>query len=80
MEQTVRELRKQFTSLSSETQHIEGHWEHEGTIFADLNVRLFIDVLDTPKNRQFFVAYKELLKERFQQIDIWMTPYLVEVI
>jgi hypothetical protein len=80
MGQTIRELRKQFMSLSSETQHIEGHWEHEGEIFVDLNVRIFIDVPDTAKNRRFFVALKERLKERFQQLDIWMTTYLVEVI
>ncbi len=37
----------------------------------DWNVRVFVDVADTPENRHFFVDYKERLKERFQQIDIW---------
>jgi len=43
-------------------------------------VRVFCDVPDTPENRQFFVEIKQRLKARFQQIDIWMTTYAVEVI
>jgi hypothetical protein len=41
---------------------------------------VFCDVSDTPENRQFFVEFKERLKARFQQLDIWMTTYPVEVI
>jgi hypothetical protein len=37
-------------------------------------------VPDTAENRQFFVEFKELLKQRFQQIDIWMTTYPLDVI
>jgi hypothetical protein len=78
--QTVREIRKRFGAVSTETQHIEGQWEHQGTVYRDLNARIFIDVPDTKENRQFFVEFKERLKERFQQIDIWMTTYPLEVI
>jgi hypothetical protein len=35
---------------------------------------------DEPEARQFFAEYKELLKGRFQQLDIWMTTYPVEVL
>ncbi len=38
------------------------------------------DVADTPENGQFFQEYKEQLKARFRQIDIWMTTYPIEVI
>jgi hypothetical protein len=78
--QSLRELRKQFGSISAETQSIEGQWEHRGKLHRDLNVRVFIDVADTADNRQFFIDFKELLKERFHQIDIWLTTYLIEVI
>jgi len=77
---TILEIRRQFGSVSTETQHIEGQWEHAGTVYRDVNVRVFVDVPDTPENRQFFVEFKERLKERFQQIDIWMTTYPLEVI
>jgi hypothetical protein len=77
---TLLELEDQFGAVSSETQRIAGRWRHQGQIFKDMSIRVFIDVPDTEKNRQFFVDFKERLKERFQQIDIWMTTYLVEVI
>ena len=38
------------------------------------------DVPDHPKNRRFFSEFKEQLKTRFRQHDIWITTYPVEVI
>ena len=78
--QTLREVRKQFAAISVETQPLQGEWQHAGRVYRDLNIRLFVDVPDIPEAREFFVKYKERLKERFQQLDIWMTTYLVEVI
>ncbi len=78
--QTLLELRQQFTAVSAETQVIRGHWQHQGEVFRDELVRVFVDVPDTGDNRAFFVRFKEQLKARFQQLDIWMTAYPVEVI
>lgn len=78
--QTLLEIRRQFGAVSSDTQYIEGHWEYEGRVFRDYNVRVFVDVPDTTENRQFFVEFKERLKQRFQQIDIWMMTYPLDVI
>jgi hypothetical protein len=78
--ETVIELRQQFGSVSSETQIIRGLWQHEGQSYRDELVRVFVDVPDTPENRQFFAEYKERLKTRFRQIDIWMTTYVIEVL
>jgi hypothetical protein len=77
--QTILELRKQFGALSSETQIIRGIWENAGQSFRDELIRIFIDVADTPDNQQFFRDFKEQLKTRFQQIDIRITTYLIEV-
>jgi hypothetical protein len=78
--QTLLELRQQFHAISAETQVIRGFWQHQGEAYRDELVRVFLDVADTPENRAFFVSYKEQLKTRFQQLDIWMTTYLLEVI
>jgi hypothetical protein len=77
---TLQEIRQQIGAVSSETQVIEGHWEYQGHVFRDRNIRVFVDVPDSAENRQFFVDFKERLKERFQQIDIWMTSYPLDVI
>jgi hypothetical protein len=74
------ELRERFGSVSSETQTIRGIWQHEGTVYRDELVRVFVDTPDLPESREFFIAFKERLKVQFKQIDIWMTTYLVEVL
>jgi hypothetical protein len=78
--QTLLQLREQFGAVSSETQIIRGHWEYQGQIFRDDHFRLFVDVADTEENRQFFIRFKDVLKQRFQQIDIWLTSHPVEVL
>ena len=77
--QTILELRARFGALSSETQIIRGIWEHASQSFRDDLIRIFIDVSDTPDNQKFFRDFKEQLKARFQQIDIRITTYLIEV-
>ncbi len=78
--ETLLDLEKQFGAVSSETQIIRGLWNHEGQSFRDDLVRVFVDVADTAENRQFFMEFKERLKSRFRQIDIWLTTYPVEIL
>jgi hypothetical protein len=49
-------------------------------VFRDDLIRVFFDASDVPSSRDFFVDYKEQLKARFQQLDIWMTTYPIEVL
>jgi hypothetical protein len=60
--ETLLELEQRFGAVSSETQIIRGLWQHEGQSYRDDLVRVFVDVPDTPENRQFFGEYKERLK------------------
>jgi hypothetical protein len=77
---TLLELRQQFGAVSAETQTIRGLWQHEGQIFRDDLVRIFVDVPEAPENLQFFTQFKERVKGRFQQLDIWLTTYPIEVL
>ncbi len=77
---TFAELEQRFGSVSCETQVIRGQWTHLGQSYRDDLVRVFVDVADTEDNRAFFVEFKNQLKSRFRQLDLWMTTYLVEVI
>ena len=78
--ETLLELRRQFGAVSSETQIIRGQWESEGHVYRDDHLRVFLDVADSSENRQFFLRFKDLLKQRFQQIDIWMTSHPIDVL
>lgn len=77
---TLLELEERFGAVSCESQTIRGRWRFEGQSYRDDLVRVFVDVPDELGNREFFVGYKEQLKARFQQLDIWMTTYLIEVL
>ncbi len=77
---TLLELRQRFGAVSCETQTISGTWEHEEQTYRDDLVRVFVDVVDLPANREFFVDLKGRLKTRFRQIDLWMTTYPVDVV
>ena len=74
------ELRQRFGAVSCETQTIRGVWQHQNQVFRDDLMRALVDVADTPETRVFFTEFKERIRERFQQIDIWMTTYPIEVI
>jgi hypothetical protein len=77
---SLLELEQRFGAVSSETQTIQGYWQHQGQSYRDDLVRIFIDVADTSENIQFFRGFKETLKERFKQLDIWMTTHPLDVI
>lgn len=77
---TLIELEERFGAVSCETQTIRGLWHHEGQPFRDDLVRLFVDAPDLTESREFFLAFKERLKSRFQQLDIWLATYPVEVL
>ena len=78
--QTFAELRERFGAASWETQVLRGAWEHEGTTYEENFTRFFVDVPDDPEHRRFFIELKEKLKTRFDQLDVWITSHLMDVI
>jgi len=59
---------------------VRGAWEHEGTVYQDNLTRFFVDVEDLPEHRAFFRQFKEQLKARFDQLEIWITSHPLDVI
>jgi hypothetical protein len=72
--------RGRFGAASWETQVVQGAWEHQGTAFRDNLTRFFVDVPDLPEHRAFFGEFKKALKQRFKQVDVWITAHPVDVI
>ena len=77
---TLLELRERFGAVSSETQTIRGVWQVQDQIFRDDLVRIYVDVGDTPEAREFFVEFKQRACVRFQQHEIWLTTYPIDVV
>jgi len=80
LNQTREELVNQFEGVSVQPQSILGIWVHEGARYEDTSVRLTVDVDDTPENRQFFLQFKATLLTRFEQIEIYIASYPVDIL
>ena len=76
---TLVSLRNRFGAASSETQVIQGFWQQGGEVYRDSLLRLFVEVPDTAENRDYFRNFKEELKQRFQQVEIYVTSHPIEV-
>jgi hypothetical protein len=77
---TLLELEVRFGAVSSETDIIEGQWSHQGKSYRDDLTRIFVDVPDTPESFAYFRDFKETLKARFRQIDIWIATYPIQIV
>ena len=76
---TRRELVAEFGAVTWSPERLQGIWSHEGKTFEDANIKVVIDVEDTPAARAFFRQFKETLRTRFRQIEIWMISYPIEI-
>lgn len=75
---TANELCDRFGGATLDTIRITGTWKYGGTRYRDNLLRIRIDTND-PDAEAFFKEHKERLKERFQQIDIWITAHEIEI-
>ena len=80
LRQTFRELEARFGAVSAERQTIVGSWREGATTYRDELVRIFVDVPTGPEHEAFFEDYKGILKQRFQQIEIWITAHDIRVL
>ena len=77
---TLLELERRFGAVSCETQIIQGIWQQEGSRFRDELTRVFIDAADTRATRAFFLRFKQTLKTRLRQHEIYVTSYPIDVL
>ncbi len=79
-QQTRRELVSQFGALTMDAPPVSGLWVSGGQEYTDQLIRFVVDTETTPDTDEFFRNFKEHLKERFRQIEIWMTAYPIRVL
>jgi hypothetical protein len=78
--QTREELVARFDAVALQPGVVQGIWVHEGIRYEDDLRRVVVDVEDTAENRQFFLTYKAVLCERFQQLAIYISSIIVEIL
>lgn len=77
---TDDELVAAFGATSTDTVVVRGQWLYQSTIYEDRLIRVRLDVDDTPENWQTMRDIKEILKQRFEQIDIWISAHRIEIL
>lgn len=80
IEQTREELIARFGAASTMPNALRGVWVHEGQRYEDELLRIIVDVEDAEPHREFFVEFKQTLLQRFDQLDIYITSHIVEII
>lgn len=78
--QAVLEVKKRFGAVSHESQVISGSWDDKQQTFHDQLTRFYVDVPDVAGNLDFFVHFKEMLKQRFEQLEIWIVTFPIEIL
>ena len=79
-DQTNWELLERFSATTTDTITAVGSWKYQGTLYEDRLLRLIVDVQGLRPADEFFREYKEVLKSRFEQIDIWISSHEVEIL
>ena len=77
---TRREIGARFGALTLLPQPVYGEWTHERVRYEDINLRIIVDVEDTPENTEFFVRLKQDLRRQFRQVEIWIVSYEIRIL
>jgi hypothetical protein len=78
--ETLMDVIDRFGALSLERAPIEGVWMAMGHRYDDELLRLTIDVPDTDDTRRWMTMFKTELLTRFQQLEIYITSYPIDVL
>jgi hypothetical protein len=78
--QTDDELVHRFGAVSTDSVTVRGLWMYQSTLYHDQLLRARVDVEDLAENWQALRELKETWKVRFEQLDIWITAYRIEIV
>jgi hypothetical protein len=80
LEQTREELMTHFRAVQIQPHTVLGLWLYEGTRYEDELRRFTVDVEDNAESQEFFATFKQKLLERFEQIEIYIVSYPVDIL
>src|SRR5262249_15112007 len=75
----AEELCDHFGGVTEDTVRITGTWKYGGTRYPDELLRMRVATHD-PSPHAVLQIQKEVWKNRFDQIDIWITAHEIEII
>ena len=79
-DQTNLDLIERFAATTTDVIPAVGRWRYRGALYEDLVLRLIIDVPASEPADEFVRNCKEVLKVRFEQIDIWISSHEIQIL
>ncbi len=79
-DRTNLELVNKFSATTADMITAVGSWKYQGTLYEDQLLRVIVDVPALVEADDFFRNYKQALKTRFEQIDIWISRHEIEIL
>jgi hypothetical protein len=79
VDRTAEELCERFGGITEDTVRVTGTWKYGGRRYRDTFFRIRVDTTD-PVAPAFFKAQKEIRKERFRQLDIWIAAHQIDIL
>src|SRR5438552_3233833 len=80
LENTFDEVADHLGGISVTPRAVLGIWVHEGKRHKEEMRLLSVDVDETPENQAFFVQFKVELLKRFEQIEIYIVSYPIDIL
>jgi hypothetical protein len=74
-----QELIERFSATTADLIPALGNWRYAGTLYEDVLLRIIVDAPGSFEADDFFRDYKQVLKKRFEQIDIWITSHEIHI-
>jgi len=76
-----QELVDRFGAITVDPHPVQGVWTHGGAAYQDLLLKFVVDVAnDNTESQRFFREFKETLKNRFRQLDVWIVAYPIRLV
>jgi hypothetical protein len=79
-QQTREELIGQFGAVTVMPHAVLGYWVSQETRFEGELLRMVVDVDDTQENGHFFADFKVVLLRRFEQLEIYIASYPLDIL
>ena len=76
--QTREELVERFGGASFDPGVVEGYWIHGARMYSDELIRVRVSAKGSAGDDRFIEEYKEKLKARFEQEEIYVTATVIE--
>jgi len=78
--ETLQELEFRFGAASCETQVILGRWRSGPRSQRDDLIRVYVDARPDAEVQALFADFKQRLKARLRQLDIWLTSHEINML